>query len=171
MCVSVSVSVCTCLYWQWRNRNWNHNVFILLTFIHFLLSDIILFFSTLILCLLLPQPLTCSDMVCASASVRTMSEDIKKALSYSHVAAFECHQVSLEVICNSFLHHLLRLLPSLYSPPFILPRPLSVPSLISMPRSTHPFLPLTPPSPLFFPSRISPSSLCLTLHCRWMRRL
>ena len=47
--------------------------------------------------LFLTSPLTTSDMVCASASVRTMSEDIKKALSYSHVAAFECQQISSEV--------------------------------------------------------------------------
>lgn len=108
--------------------------------------------NSLLPCLFLPRSLTCSDMVCASASVRTMSEDIKKALSYSHVAAFECHQVSPEVICNPFLLHLLRLLSFLYSPLFILPRPLSVPSLISVPRSTHPSLSLTLPFPSFTPS-------------------
>jgi hypothetical protein len=128
--------------------------------------------KSLLTCLFLLRSLTCSDMVCASASVRTMSEDIKKALSYSHVATFECHQVSPEVICNPFPLYLL----SLHRPlPFILPRPLSVPSLIFMPRSTHPSLPLTLPLPLplplFFPSKISPSSLCLALHRRWMRRL
>jgi hypothetical protein len=121
--------------------------------------------NSLLPCLFLPRSLTCSDMVCASASVRTMSEDIKKALSYSHVAAFECHQVSPEVICNPFLLHLLRLLSFLYSPLFILPRPLSVPSLRpsspplgSLPSSFLAFSQFPPfilPRPLSVPSLIS----------------
>ena len=128
-----------------------------------------LYVNSLLPCLFLSHSLACSDMVCASASVRTMSEDIKKALSYSHVAAFECHQVALEVIGDPFPHLLLSLHSSLSSCPSTLPCPLSVPSLISMPRSPH--LTLRSHPPFLTLSKAPHSSLCLALHCRWMRRL
>lgn len=48
---------------------------------------------SLISSLLLLTYLHGSDSVCASASVRTMSEDIKKALSYNHTTPFRCQQL------------------------------------------------------------------------------
>ena len=39
--------------------------------------------------------LFCSDSVCASATVRTMTEEVKKSLSYADSAMFKCYQLPL----------------------------------------------------------------------------
>ena len=47
-----------------------------------------------------------SESVCASATVRTMSEDVKKKLSYADSATFKCQQLpgDTEVVGQDSFH-------------------------------------------------------------------
>ena len=57
--------------------------------------------------------------MCATASVRTMSEELKKALSYSQSASFRCRQLpnsESDNVCPSLFFCLPSFLPSSFTP-------------------------------------------------------